>query len=175
MREPTPVPPSAAEPPPRLTPEDRATSPGLLLSQIGRVATRWITDALDPLGLTPRSGAALLILRAHGPRSQQALCSEMEIDPATLVAHLNELETAGLISRRRDPQDRRRHIVEISPLGRRRRAEADKRVLAVERRLLATLDEDEHDTLRRLLLRVHAVTGGLGPTDSGAGPVAPSD
>ena len=49
------------------------------------------------------------------------------VDPSKLVGLLNDLEAEGLIVRRRDPDDRRRHIVEVSKKGRTRLAAAEPR------------------------------------------------
>jgi DNA-binding MarR family transcriptional regulator len=68
-----------------------------------------------------------------------------------LVGVLNDLEAEGLVSRRRDPVDRRRHIVEMSDLGRARLAAAEGAVAAVEERLLAKLDPEERRQLETLL------------------------
>lgn len=150
--------PTPATPAPPLTPESRFTSPGFLLHKVGRVAGRWITDALAPVELTPRQAQALLVLRTRGPISQQVLAEEMEMDPSTLVLLLNALESGGLVARRRDPADRRRHIVEITDDGLARRADADAAVTTIEDRLLQGLDPAEREQLRTLLLRVDEQT-----------------
>ena len=84
-----------------------APTAGMLLVKIGRVAERWFTDALKPIGLTPRHLGVLLEVRAR-PTSQQALIDTIGVDPSKLVGLLNDLEADGLIVRRRDPEDRRR-------------------------------------------------------------------
>src|SRR5919198_2376848 len=89
-------------------------NPCLLLAHLGRVAKRRFTDALEPTGLNGPQAFALMQLRNLGPISQQELAETLDLDPSKLVALLNELESDGLAERRRDPGDRRRHIVEIS-------------------------------------------------------------
>jgi DNA-binding MarR family transcriptional regulator len=150
--------PTPTTPAPPLTPESRFTSPGFLLHKVGRVAGRWITDALAPIDLTPRQAQALLVLRTRGPVSQQVLGEEMEMDPSTLVLLLNALEQRGLIVRQRDPADRRRHIVAITDDGLERRATADAAVTAIEDRLLQDLEPADREQLRSLLLRVDEQT-----------------
>jgi DNA-binding MarR family transcriptional regulator len=71
-----------------------------------------------------------------------------------VVLILNELEARDLSLRKRDPQDRRRHIVEITPLGRQALEKADKAREALEDELLAPLSADERKTLKRLVERV---------------------
>lgn len=141
-----------------LTPDVRFTSPGFLLNKVGVVASSWIADALATVGLSPRQGGLLLTLRARGPMTQGDLARELGHDPSTLVLLLNDLERAGLVRRRRDEDDRRRHIVSITRKGLARREAADAAVTAVEERLLADLDDDQRDVLRTLLLRIDART-----------------
>lgn len=142
-----------------LTPDVRFTSPGFLLNKVGVVASSWIADALAEVGLSPRQGGVLLTLRARSPMTQGELARELGYDPSTLVLLLNDLERAGLVRRRRDQTDRRRHIVSITRKGLSRREAADAAVTAVEERLLEDFDGEERDTLRALLLRIDQRTG----------------
>src|SRR6184192_129780 len=119
---------------------------GMLLVKIGRAAERWYTEALKPSGLTPRHLGVLFELRAQ-PTSQQALIDSIGVDPSKLVGLLNDLEADGLIVRRRDPEDRRRHIVEVSKEGRARLAAAEKAAGEVEERLFASVDAAQREEL----------------------------
>src|SRR3954452_9065184 len=91
--------------------------PTLLMIKLGRITMHRFTEALAPYGLRPRHLAALIELRDHGELSQQSLCGRLHVDPTNLVEILNELEQKGYASRRRDPEDRRRHRVEVSGKG----------------------------------------------------------
>src|SRR5947208_12553363 len=91
--------------------------PTLLMIKLGRITTHRFTEALEPFGVRPRHVAALIELRDHGELTQQSLCGRLHVDPTNLVAILNELEQRGFATRRRDPKDRRRHIVEVSKKG----------------------------------------------------------
>jgi DNA-binding MarR family transcriptional regulator len=64
-----------------------------------------------------------------------------------------ELEDRGLLVRHRDPSDRRRHIVELSPTGEEELAVAYARLARVEDELLGRLSADERATLCELLQR----------------------
>jgi len=127
---------------------------GFLLAQLGRAVTRQYRCALSPIGLKPRETQALLRLRDDGAMSQQALGAALDIDASNLVALLNELEAVSLISRRRDPEDRRRHVVEISKRGTKLVGEVERAAAEVEDRFFAELDEDERVALQGLLARV---------------------
>jgi DNA-binding MarR family transcriptional regulator len=135
-----------------------APTAGMLLVKIGRMAERWFTEALKPIGLTPRHLGVLLEVRAC-PTSQQALIDSIGVDPSKLVGLLNDLEADGLIVRRRDPEDRRRHIVEVSKEGRDRLAAAEKAAGEVEERLFASVDAAHREELLRVLAQVADETG----------------
>jgi DNA-binding MarR family transcriptional regulator len=129
-------------------------NPCLLLAHLGRMAKRRFTDALEPTGLTGPQAFALMQLRNLGPIPQQELAETLDLDPSKLVALLNELERDGLAERRRDPGDRRRHIVEISALGRDRLANAESAMTAFEDQFFAGLAPDERRQLQSLLGRL---------------------
>jgi len=135
----------------------------MLLHQLDRIARRRKEIALEPLDLRPRQAVALMILRDHGAMTQAALGETLSLDPANLVGLLNELEERELLDRRRDPEDRRRHIVELSPAGEATLARAEEALRAVQDYVLAGLDEDERCALHELLLRAaerHVATEG---------------
>ncbi|GAA4596505.1 MarR family winged helix-turn-helix transcriptional regulator [Planotetraspora phitsanulokensis] len=127
---------------------------GLLLARHGAIANVRIRDALGANGLTHRQGVALMNLASAGRMSQQALLETLEVDPSVLVVILNDLERDGLVERRRDPADRRRHIVEITPAGRKAQSVVEDAIAAVERDLFADLDDEQVAQLRLLLSRV---------------------
>src|SRR6202140_2070084 len=88
-----------------------------LLEHLARVGRRAAESSMSPGGLRPRHLIALKLLSEQGPASQQGLAEALSLDPSNVVGLLNELEERGLVTRRRDPADRRRHIVELSTTG----------------------------------------------------------
>src|SRR5450755_3901157 len=88
-----------------------------LLDHLARVGRRAAELSMSPGGLRPRHLIALRLLSEQRPVSQQGLADALSLDPSNVVGLLNELEERGLITRRRDPADRRRHIVELSAAG----------------------------------------------------------
>ncbi|MFC9458597.1 MarR family winged helix-turn-helix transcriptional regulator [Streptomyces sp. NPDC057684] len=131
-------------------PNDRL---GFLLSFRGELTGARIRAAVAVAGLHPRNAMTLMHL-APGATSQRELAVTMAVDPSQLVAILNELESSGLCERRRDPADRRRHIVEITPAGKEALKRIDEAVSAAERELFGDLTEAEQTLLRGLLDRV---------------------
>ncbi|RCV48507.1 MarR family winged helix-turn-helix transcriptional regulator [Marinitenerispora sediminis] len=133
-----------------------AHRPGLALAFSGQIASTRIRKALAAHGLRPGHGHALLLLADQGPTGQAHLAEAVGVDPSVLVAILNDLERDGLAERRRDPADRRRHIVEISAAGRRLADDVHGAIAAVEGSLFADLDAAEVAALQRLLDRIRA-------------------
>src|SRR3954463_8245831 len=142
--------------------------PTLLMIKLGRITTHRFTEALEPFGVRPRHVAALIELRDHGELSQQSLCGRRHVDPTNLVAILNELEQRGFATRRRDPQDRRRHIVEVSKKGLTVIEKSSKVMDEVEKDLLEGLEPSDREQLEAALQTIWETTGGydaLPPVD----------
>jgi DNA-binding MarR family transcriptional regulator len=132
---------------------------GFLLARHGAIANSRVQHAFASCGLAPRAGATLMVLGGCGSMGQQGLVAALEVDPSIMVAILNDLESAQLVERRRDPADRRRHIVGITDQGRAVLAEARAAVDDVERGLFGDLSAQEVATLRGLLARVRTSPG----------------
>jgi len=124
-----------------------------LLEHLVRVGRRASESSMSPGGLRPRHLIALKLLSERGPANQQGLSEALSLDPSNVVGLLNELEERGLITRRRDRADRRRHIVELSSRGEDELALAYARLSEVEDDLLSALSPEERATLYDLLVR----------------------
>jgi DNA-binding MarR family transcriptional regulator len=124
-----------------------------LLEHLARVGRRAFETTLEPGGLRPRHLIALKLLSERGPASQQALADSLSLDPSNVVGLLNELEDRKLITRRRDSADRRRHIVELSPRGKKELCGAYDRLRRIDDDLLSPLSARERATLYDLLVR----------------------
>jgi MarR family transcriptional regulator, lower aerobic nicotinate degradation pathway regulator len=145
---------------PQASPVATSNQSLVLVSHLARIARRRSETALEPTGLRPRHVVALTILRDRGAMTQAVLGDALRLDPTNIVGLLNELEQDSLLQRRRDPLDRRRHIVEISDAGRTALAGAERELAAVEDEVLSGLDEDERAVLHALLVR--AADGPIG-------------
>jgi DNA-binding MarR family transcriptional regulator len=130
---------------------------GALLDHLARRMRLRAEAVLAPLGLRPRHLVALTVLRDRGGSSQQALAATLEMDGTNIVGLLNDLEAEKLIERRRSPEDRRRHVVELTDAGAAQLAKVECALAAVENEVLGALDESERETLYSLLLQ--AATG----------------
>jgi DNA-binding MarR family transcriptional regulator len=96
---------------------------------------------------------ALVYLRESGRATQQKLAETMMMDANNCVILLNGLEDQRMIARTRDPEDRRRHIVEITPKGYKALEKAERELETVEDDVLGNLSQDERDQLRELLAK----------------------
>jgi DNA-binding MarR family transcriptional regulator len=132
---------------------------GFLLARHGAIANSRVQGAFASCGLASRQAATLMLLGKCGFMSQQALVAALEVDPSIMVAILNDLESAQLVERRRDPSDRRRHIVAITDEGRRVMAKAQDAVNEVEQGLFGDFSPEEIVVLRGLLARVRTSPG----------------
>jgi DNA-binding MarR family transcriptional regulator len=134
--------------------------PTLLMIKLGRITMHRFSEALEPFGVRPRHVAALIELRDRGELTQQALCGQLHLDPTNLVAILNELELRGYATRRRDPEDRRRHLVEISSKGVAVIEKVSEVMDGVEEDLLDGLKPLEREQLEGLLTSIWERSGG---------------
>jgi DNA-binding MarR family transcriptional regulator len=127
------------------------TAPGTLtlLTRLSKVVHRSTPEEL--LGMRLRHFVVLSYLAERDGVSQQDLGEVLCMDANNLVLLLNELETADFARRRRDPLDRRRHIVEITETGRAALTHGERAREAIEDDVLGALDTDERETLRSLL------------------------
>jgi DNA-binding MarR family transcriptional regulator len=128
-----------------------ATGPIVLLTRLARVVYRRSTVEL--LGMTIRELGALAYLRDHHLATQHALSKALSLDANNCVLLLNDLEARQYLERRRDPMDRRRHLVELTAKGRTALERAELAQSSVEDEVLGTLSAEERGVLQRLLTR----------------------
>ncbi|MFF0498721.1 MarR family winged helix-turn-helix transcriptional regulator [Nocardia aobensis] len=108
---------------------------------------------LEPLGLTHPQYLVMLALWGEAPMSVKAIAEAIQLDSATLSPLLKRLESAGLITRRRDPRDERTLLIDLTEAGWALRRQAERIPPAVVRRLGVSLADLEE--LREVLTRVN--------------------
>src|SRR4051794_39505040 len=128
--------------------------------KLGRITTYRFTEALEPFGIRPRHVAALTELRDSGQVTQNPPCGQLPLDPTNRVPSPNGLDRGGYATRRRDPQDRRRHIVEISKKGIAVLDKVSKVMDGVEDDLLKGFDPREREQAAALLTTIWERSGG---------------
>jgi DNA-binding MarR family transcriptional regulator len=122
-----------------------------LLSQLNRVVYRRATE--EVLGIKLKQLIALEILARNEGCLQQELGATLMVDANNCVLLLNDLDDRGYVERQRDPRDRRRHIVVITPAGLKALAQAEEELEALEGEVLVNLDQADRERLRDLLAR----------------------
>lgn len=132
---------------------------GLDLSNTARAVSRAFDEALDQAGGTLPIWLVLLNLKIHRPPNQRELAEAVGVREATLTHHLNTMDTRGLITRTRDPANRRIQLVELTEAGEAVFARLREAALAFNTQLCAGLTEEDLDSLRKLLGRLAANVG----------------
>ena len=132
--------------------DQHRASPGLLLALLGQEAMHRLRAAHTAHNLKPRQFQILGLLHDHGGLAQSELLEEMGVAPSVLVTLLNPLEADGLVVRDRDPADRRRHLVTLTPAGERQLTSASRAQNDTEDTLFASLTDEQREQLRALLL-----------------------
>jgi DNA-binding MarR family transcriptional regulator len=126
-----------------------------LLTKLSKVVFRRATEEM--IGLRLKQLMALEQLRdQQGTCLQQGLAEILMLDANNCVLLLNELDDAGYVERRRDPEDRRRHIVEITEAGLDALAEGERRLEDLEGEVLGKLSAAERRQLHDLLAKALA-------------------
>jgi MarR family transcriptional regulator, lower aerobic nicotinate degradation pathway regulator len=135
-------------------PAELVESPTFLLKRLGFAAKERAMEAYDEVGLHPYHHAVLIAL-SEGPHDTQgAIADALGYDRGQLVGLLDELEERGLVERRRDPNDRRRHLVQITAEGTRKLRALRTLARQIEADFLSPLSKEERAELYSLLLRL---------------------
>ncbi|AQT74995.1 MarR family winged helix-turn-helix transcriptional regulator [Streptomyces sp. fd1-xmd] len=128
--------------------------PSRLLGQASTQAQRLVTEALGRADAHKWHYAAMVALEESGPVSQAALSDRTGIHRSDLVAVINELAERELVERAPDPDDRRRNVITLTPLGRRRLRRLEQILDTAQDELLSPLSAAERAQLTRLLGRI---------------------
>ena len=123
----------------------------MLLTRLARAV--FLRSSVDLVGMNLRNMVVLAYLRDHPGVAQQTLTEDLSIDSNTGVLVLNDLEDLEFAERRRDPADRRRHLVDITDGGLEALERAEVAQGSIEDEILGGLSAGERAELRRLLLK----------------------
>jgi DNA-binding MarR family transcriptional regulator len=90
---------------------------GYLLKHAQQRLVQAATPAMAPFGIDGRELAVLTVLSAGVPLSQQEAADQLRVDRTTMVSLIDALEAKGLVERRRNADDRRKNIVQLTETG----------------------------------------------------------
>ena len=125
-----------------------------LVKRLGMAAKADSFAAYEGTGLMPYHHAILALLEEGTTETQGAIAEALGYDKGQLVGMLDDLEQAGMIERRRDPGDRRRHVVQMTPAGKTALARLRRLSADLEAEFLAPLGAADRAKLHLLLLRL---------------------
>lgn len=142
---------------------------GLRLSQVARVVGREFDSALEQAGGSLPVWLILLNLKVRRPQNQRELAEAVGVREATLTHHLNSMDNRGLITRRRDTDNRRIHVVELTEAGEALFIKLQQAAITFDTRLRQGFEDADLNMLDALLGRLAANVGG---TEEGTFPWA---
>lgn len=133
---------------------------GLELARAARTVSRAFDDALGEADGSLPVWLVLLNLKTRQVSSQRELAEAVGVREATLTHHLNTMDAQGLVTRTRDPANRRIHVVELTPDGEAAFLRLAAAAAAFDRRLRDGLTDTDLDGLAALLGRLAANAAG---------------
>jgi MarR family transcriptional regulator, lower aerobic nicotinate degradation pathway regulator len=124
------------------------------LVRLAAVARQHCADVLADAGLGQHQHAILCCLDEFGPAFQKDIAGRLGIDSGDIVAFVDKLQVAGLITRERDTRDRRRQLLTITHGGRRELERIEQLFDDAEPGALGALTADQRDDLHRMATQV---------------------
>jgi MarR family transcriptional regulator, lower aerobic nicotinate degradation pathway regulator len=137
-------------------PRELVASASHLLKRLGWSIKERSLEAFEGSGVSPMHYGVLVLLEEDPRETQATIADALGYDRSHLVGLLDELEQAGLIERRRDAEDRRRHLVSLTPAGKKALTKLRQIAKGVEDEFFAALDAEERRVLHALLLKLAA-------------------
>ena len=127
-----------------------------LLARLGFTIKARVLQEFEEAGFAIYEYSVLAMLAEGACEAQATIADVLGLDRSQLVGILDRLEEHGLIERTRDPNDRRRHQVSLTPAGKREFGKLRAIVRKVDAAILEPLDEDARKSLHKALLTVAA-------------------
>ena len=150
------TPPASPVPTKVKPPHELVCSTSFVLKRLVQAMKTTRLEAFEAAGENPFHFGVLAVLDESPRETQATIADALGYDRSWLVGLLDELEQAGLIERKRDLTDRRRHLVSLNPAGKQKLGELREVSRGVEEQFLAPLDADERAQLHGLLRRLAA-------------------
>jgi MarR family transcriptional regulator for hemolysin len=126
----------------------------MLIAQTGKALDRAFDDALSAAGGSRPTWLILLAVKTGAGGAQSSIAARVGITGPTLVHHLDRLDAAGLISRQRDPSNRRLQTITLTTDGEAAFTRLRSAAVTFDRRLRTGVTDDDLAVLRRVLPRM---------------------
>jgi DNA-binding MarR family transcriptional regulator len=132
--------------------------PSLLyaVKQVELAARFQIDELVKPAGITALQYTALTVLRRRDGLSSAQLARNSFVTAQSMADMVTALQRRGLITRRRDPRNRRALLISLTEAGRALLATHDEAVDALEERMLTGLSPQERLAFEDYLNRCRA-------------------
>ena len=127
-----------------------------VLIRLAALARQHCAGQLAAVGLSQHQHAILCCLDEYGPACQKDIAARLGIDGGDVVAFVDGLQQADLISRKRDERDRRRQILALTASGRRLLRRVERAMDAAEPGALGPLTEEQRALLHACATEVLA-------------------
>jgi DNA-binding MarR family transcriptional regulator len=125
-----------------------------LLAQVAQ-AYRSLSDSfMDRIGMHRAQATLLCRLFVQDGMTQSEIAEQLAVQGATVTNMLQRMEEAGLVARRRDPEDNRLVRVYLTDTGRQQERAITEQFMKVEEAIFEGLDHQDRTVLRRMLRRM---------------------
>jgi DNA-binding MarR family transcriptional regulator len=135
-------------------PDYLTTLTGFVLGRVAILVQQFYGPALAPLCITGQHLAILLTIESCGPQVQSHISIQLGIDKTTMVDLLNLLEQQGCVKRYPHPQDRRAHLVHLTPKGTETIRQAKEIDQQTAQQFFSVLSQSEQQYLLDVLIRL---------------------
>ncbi|MEW6631221.1 MAG: MarR family winged helix-turn-helix transcriptional regulator [Pseudomonadota bacterium] len=142
-----------------MTPFDRPPV-GMNLARTSKIVAQAFDDAMVEAGGTLPVWVTLLSVKSKELANQRELAGMIGIQGATLTHHLNAMEAQGLLTRRRDPENRRVHQVVLTDAGEAMFEKLRLAAVAFDKRLRAGIADERLTEFAEVLALLRANAGG---------------
>ncbi len=145
------------------TPAALTAAPGFQIRRLYQAYLAAWAREVDPV-LTGPQFAVLQAVEAHPGRDQRSMAAAVSLDTSTMADVARRLEKRGLLARRTAAADGRRKLLYLTDAGLATLRDANHRARTLDKILLASVDEDAHEsfvaTLRELADRWEGLAAG---------------
>lgn len=130
------------------------------IHQKSRLSVKEVNDALKEFDLYSSQWSILFCLKQFGPLTQKSIWQYLNVEAPTVTRTVLRLEESGWVLRK-EGADKRERIVHLTEHANGMMADIERRILEVEKKLLAPLSEEEQQQLVALLKKIgeHEETG----------------